>query len=252
MNIHLDILKRDSDGLDNLDRINDSYIDKAAVVDPSTIILPGTIIIGDVEIGKNNIIGPCAMIGTPAQHWDYYTKKIKSDKNIKIGDKNIIREFVTVHSPTQRDTLIGNNCFLMTQSHVSHDTILEDKVVLTNSVQIGGHSYIMEGATIGLNTCIHQYSTIGAYSMIGMSSTITKDVLPFLTYKNFKCYKINKVGLERNGFSDEEIQKISAYFNQQSKTDLESFFGDNEIILNVFNRFLKVRNSYRDIYDVSK
>ena len=207
-------------------------------------IFPGTIIVGKVKIGNNNIIGPYTTIGTPAQHIKFYNEGIENDDLcIKIGDGNIIREYTTIHSPTIRNTIIGNDCFLMSYAHVSHDTQIEDGVTLTNNTQIAGHSTIMKKATVGLNSSIHQYSVIGPYTMIGMGSIVTKDVPPFLQYKNFKCDKINRVGMIRNEFTEEDIKNVIEYY----LNDVEPPSKIKKIIEN-FNKIRIPNRNLADIY----
>jgi UDP-N-acetylglucosamine acyltransferase len=194
------------------------HIGNEVVIGRGNLILPGTIIVGKVFIGDNNIIGPYATIGTPAQHIKYYNEGIDSDNlAIRIGSGNIIREYVTVHAPTVRDTMIGDDCFIMSYSHVSHDTQVGDGVTLTNNAQIAGHTTIMRRATVGLNTSIHQYSSIGAFCMLGMGAIVSKDVPPFLTYTNFKCTKINSIGMMRNGFAAEDVESVRRYYTKNEE-----------------------------------
>lgn len=218
----------------------------SAQIGVSTKILSGCFIGDNVEIGKNNIIGPNVVIGTPPQHRDYYTAKRKLGK-IKIGDRNIIREFATIHAPMEGYTIIGNDCFIMSYAHVSHDTVIGDNVVLTNNVQIAGHSQIMESVIIGLSTAVHQYTTIGSYSMVGMGSIVTKDIPPFLVYRNFKCYKVNVIGLERNGFSTDEIQQIVDIYKGVSFVDCSS----SRQIRDILNEYDILRNHERNVVEVS-
>ena len=208
------------------------------------LILPGTNIVGKVKIGNNNIIGPYTTIGTPPQHIYYYQKGIDdSGISIKIGNENILREYTTIHAPTLRDTIIGNRCFLMAYTHVSHDTQLGNDVFLTNNTQIAGHTTIMDSAVVGLNTAIHQYSVIGSFAMIGMGSIITKDIPPFLTYKNYECYKINKIGMLRNGFTEEHIKYVYNYYTNDETPDKK--------ILDVINEFKNNRDPNRNIVKIS-
>lgn len=218
----------------------------SAQIGASTKILSECFIGNNVEIGEDNIIGPNVVIGTPPQHRDYYTTKGKLGK-IKIGDRNIIREFATIHAPMHESTIIKNNCFIMAYAHVSHDSVIKDNVVLTNNVQIAGHSHIMKSVTIGLGTMIHQYSTIGSYSMVGMGSIVTKDIPPFLVYRNFKCYKVNIVGLERNGFSTDETQQIVDIYKGVPFIDCSP----SRRIRDILNKFDIVRDHKRKIVEVS-
>lgn len=213
-------------------------------------ILEGTIIGDGVTIGQDNIIGPHAVIGTPPQHWDYY-RTGKSAGVIKIGDGNVIREFTTIHSSFDKETIVGNKCFIMESAHIGHDTILEDNITLSCSVKIGGHSYIMEGANLGLSALVHQHSTVGAYAMVGMGAIVTKDIIPFVVYRNFECSKVNVVGMERAGFEKEEILEVDKWFREykplmQLDSIRENYF-ESERLNNIIKRFLNKRNESRRI-----
>jgi UDP-N-acetylglucosamine acyltransferase len=107
----------------------------------------------------------------------------------------------------------------MAYNHISHDTVLFDSVILSNCTQIGGHTQILQGVNIGLNTTIHQKSTVGTFSMIGMGSVISRDIPPFLTAMGIpaKPIKLNEFGLRRNGFMDEEISLIREIYKEQGK-----------------------------------
>jgi len=183
-------------------------------------ILRGTVIEGDVTIGNDNVIGPMAVIGTPPQHRQFYDEKHKTGSNkIIIGDRNVIREFTTIHEGLLGLTRLGNHCFMMAYSHVSHDSQVFDDAVLANCSELGGHSRIGEGVYLGLNTAVHQFSTVGAYSITGMGSVVTHDIPPFLVYKNFACYKLNLVGLQRAGFSETEIETIRGIYSEIDSFD---------------------------------
>jgi UDP-N-acetylglucosamine acyltransferase len=228
-----------------------TVIDKTVTMGTNNVILPGTQIYGNVSIGSNNIIGPHSVIGTPPQHRSHYDKGNRKTKGgIVICNNNVIREFTTVHAPMEKFTYIGNNCFLMAYSHVSHDTRLMDRVTMTNCVELAGHSLIQDGATIGLNSAVHQYTTIGAYSMIGMGSIITKDIPPFLLYTNFECNKVNEIGLSRNGFSPNDIAKINLFF-EKNENDFNPRTVDraplSKKVKGILIKFLAERNSSREI-----
>ncbi len=204
-----------------------------------TPVIPPCYIVGNVVIGEDCIIGPFASIGSPPEHWEYYKKKSSRNGKIIIGDNTIIREFTTINAPMEKLTAVGSNCFLMRGSHVSHDTILCDDVTLSCGVKIGGHSFIDEGATLGLNSCVHQYSTIGTVSMIGMGGIITKDIPPFLVYKNYSCYKVNRVGMLRHNFTETDINEVEKYYR-----------GGSSKVTSYIRRFNEIRNPRRKICPV--
>jgi UDP-N-acetylglucosamine acyltransferase len=134
---------------------------------------------------------------------------------VTIGNNNIFREYVTVNRGTFRETQVDNNIIMLRGSHLGHDVIVEDKVTLSCNVLIGGESYIMEGVNCGLGAVIHQYSILGAYSMIGMGGIVTKSssILPGEIYVGnpVKHLKRNKIGLERNNI---DIKRLTNYTEQ--------------------------------------
>jgi UDP-N-acetylglucosamine acyltransferase len=228
------------------------YVAESVKLGYGNRILRGTVIEGDVTIGNDNVIGPMAVIGTPPQHRQFYDEGHKPGSNkIIIGDRNVIREFTTIHEGLLGITRIGNHCFMMAYSHVSHDTQVFDNAVLANCSELGGHSRVHEGVYLGLNTAVHQYSTIGAYSITGMGSIVTHDIPPFLVYKNFSCYKLNLVGLQRAGFSETEIETIRRlYSNIDSFDDVRASVMElkgNDRIKRCLLDFFENRNSKRKI-----
>jgi UDP-N-acetylglucosamine acyltransferase len=179
------------------------------------VIGPYAVVIGKVLIGDGNWIGPNAIIGTPSQMRGYpHPTSWDGDEcevGIEIGNGNIVREFVTIHTGTTQITRIENGCYFMTQAHVPHDAQIENDVTLSNSVQIGGHTVVQNGANIGLGSVVHQRTVIGAKAMIGMGSVITKDVLPYgLVYgAPARLRGGNLVGMDRSGISTEFAQLIA-------------------------------------------
>ena len=168
-----------------------------------------------LKIGKNNVIGPYSVIGTDAQH----TSDVSNGK-IYIGSNNIIREFTTIHLPTKlkKKTIIGNNCNLMTMSHIAHDCIIEDDVVFSNNVTLGGNTYVMKKSQLGFNTIIHQNQVIGSFVMIGMGTIVTRKikVLPGFVYfgNSAKRIKKNTIGFKKKDISELEIINETKRFNK--------------------------------------
>ena len=166
-----------------------------------------------VKIGKGNIIGPNVIIGTEAQH-----PYEKSDGKIVIGNRNVFREFTTIHLPTKikKVTMVGDNCYFMTLSHIAHDCIVEDSVIFSNNVTLGGNTYVMKKSQLGFNVTVHQNQVIGSYSMIGMSSVITKKIKikpGFIFAGNpVKKIAINKIGMKRKNVSKNDLKKEEKRF----------------------------------------
>ncbi|OUU13680.1 MAG: hypothetical protein CBB97_25730 [Candidatus Endolissoclinum sp. TMED37] len=168
-----------------------------------------------VIIGKGNVIGPYSCIGTePPNILE------NSDGLINIGNQNLICEYVTIHLPTKKEfgTLIGDNNILMSSCHVGHDCIIGDDNVLCNNSAIAGHSRIMRGVTLALNSSIHQFKIIGSWSMIGMNSCANKSILvePGNIFFGVPSQNMGKniVGLRRHKITKDKLSKENEYFNQ--------------------------------------
>ena len=178
-------------------------IHPTAIIGENTLIGNNTKIMAGVYIGPNVIIGdnctiyPYAIIGTNAQYKD---KIYECNKKIIIKDNVVIREFTTIHHPSSgKKTEVGNNCYLMTSSHVAHDCILSNDVTLCNNVALGGHTTIGKFTTIGLNTSVHQRSKIGDYCMIGANSFFKGHSPDGITWigSRAKPIKVNYHALEK-------------------------------------------------------
>lgn len=161
-------------------------------------------------IGNNNRFEAYCSIGTPPEHRDHFTD---SPFNVIIGDNNIIREFVTINAGTVRNTILGNDIVMLRNSHIGHDSIIEDKANLSCNVLIGGHSHIMEGANLGLGAMCHQFLVIGAYAMIGMGGIVVKSsvIQPGEIHVGnpVKFLKENKIGLQRNNIDSNKLLELT-------------------------------------------
>jgi UDP-N-acetylglucosamine acyltransferase len=200
----------------------------------SNWIHPTAIIEDGVSIGKDNYIGPYCIIkkgttignnnrfeshvviGSNAEHRDYF--KSGSNYSVVIGDNNIFREYITINAGTFRNTQVFDNIVMLRGSHLGHDCIVEDSVTLSCNVLIGGETHIMIGVNMGLGAICHQYSVLGSYSMIGMNSTVTKQsqIKPGEIHIGNPCrfLKLNKIGLERAHIDGEQLLiEEDRYFN---------------------------------------
>ncbi len=167
-----------------------------------------TFVRGPLTLGSNNELGPFAALGRDPQH----RGKGPGAGTIVVGNGNVIREYVTVHQPTEELTLIGDNCYIMAQSHLNHDTIIEDDATVSSGCQLGGHVRLMRGANLGLSCSVHQFTVIGAGAMVGMGSVVIKDVPPHTMAVDGAARKVNRVGLERAGKTAEEIAEVLRYY----------------------------------------
>ncbi|MDW7972354.1 MAG: acyl-ACP--UDP-N-acetylglucosamine O-acyltransferase [Thermodesulfovibrio sp.] len=161
---------------------------------------------GITEIGENCIIYPFTTIGFPPQDIKYKGEPT----GVKIGNNNIIREYVTIHRASVSGdgwTEIGDGNFIMAYVHIAHDCKIGNHVIMANLATLAGHVEVEDFAFIGGLVAVHQFTRIGAYAMIGGFSGVGQDVPPFTMASGprAKLYGLNLVGLKRRGFSDETI-----------------------------------------------
>lgn len=184
------------------------------------IIGPYTVILGHVELGDDNWIGPHVAIGTPPEtRGGAHPAAWNGDStagSIRIGDRNVIREFTTVQQGWADITIVGSDCYLMTKCHVPHDGQLGDRVTVSCSVMIGGHTVVGSGANLGLGTVVHQKLVIGEGAMVGMGSVVTRNIPPYaLAYGNPAVVRgANRLGLERAEFEASSVQAIDSAYRQ--------------------------------------
>lgn len=188
-------------------RIKKNYVHKTAIIDWKNLI-----------IGIDNFIGPYVVIGGNAQH-----PRKRSNGKIYIGNNNVFNEYVNIHRPTnkKKKTIIGNNNYIMNSSTIDHDCYIENNVVMSSNVILGGGVRVMNGAQLGIKTIVHQNQIIGSFSMIGMGSIITKkkNIFPgYIFYgKPVKKIKLNKIALKRYKISNKDLKKETIRFKELIK-----------------------------------
>jgi UDP-N-acetylglucosamine acyltransferase len=165
---------------------------------------------GPTKIGASNTFFPFCAIGMAPQDTSYKGEPTR----LEIGHHNEIRECVTISRGTVKGgglTRVGNHTLIMAYAHVGHDSVIGDHCMLVNGATLGGHVTVEEWAVVGALCPVHQFVRIGAHAYVGGGTTITQDVLPFSmtsAARDTHAYGMNKVGLERRGFSKERIRKI--------------------------------------------
>ncbi len=193
----------------------DVQIGPYCVIGPHVVLEDGVhlmshvVVEGHTTIGAHTVVHPFASLGLSPQHLNYKGEATK----LIIGHHNVIREHATMHVGTAQGrtvTRVGNHCFFMVGSHVAHDCVIEDHVILVNAVALGGHVHIGEYAIVGGLSGVHQYVRIGKHAMIGGVTGVEKDVIPYaLAMGNrAKLTGLNLVGLKRRGFSREDIRSL--------------------------------------------
>jgi UDP-N-acetylglucosamine acyltransferase len=207
-------------------------------IHPTAIIDPSAKIGSDVEIGPYTIIGPECVIGDNCRigpsvaihRWtelgegcriwhgaslggDPQDLKFKGGRTkVIIGKNTVIRECATINLSTDEGdiTKVGDNCFIMAYSHIAHECTVGNGVIMANSATLAGHVEVEDFAIIGGLTPVHQFARVGCYCMIGGSSAVQKDVLPYTkAFGNpLSMYGLNSIGLSRRGFNQEQRDAI--------------------------------------------
>jgi len=163
---------------------------------------------GWTSIGEDCKVFTGAILGSQCQDL-----KFRGERSyLKLGKKNTIREYVTMNRATgdEQVTLVGDSNLVMAYAHVAHNCIIGNHNIIANSVAMAGHVHVMDHANIGGLNAIHQYVRIGSYAMIGGHSRIPKDIPPYIMCAGspLRIVGINKVGLERKGFKEDQIKII--------------------------------------------
>jgi len=193
----------------------DTYVGPFCIIREGVRIKKGTklisniVIEGNAEIGENCIIYPFTSIGLPPQDLKYKGE----ETGIKIGDNNIIREYITIHRASVGGdgvTTIGDNNFLMAYVHIAHDCKIGKCVTMANVATLAGHVVVEDYAVIGGLVAIHQFTRIGAYSMVGGFSGVGQDIPPYMIASGAraKLFGLNTIGLKRYGFSDSIVNEL--------------------------------------------
>jgi UDP-N-acetylglucosamine acyltransferase len=188
-----------------------SVIEGNIKIGADCVIRAGAYIYGNVTMGKGNQVFTGAVLGEVPQHLKYNGEPT----GLEIGDGNIFREQVTIHRGTTHSmvTRIGNNNFIMANSHVAHDCVVGNRCILTNGALIGGHTILEDNVVLSGNSAVHQFIRVGRLAMLSGCSTTTKDVPPFITQQEINnVVGINVVGMRRAGLSNEQIGAVREAF----------------------------------------
>ena len=205
-----------------------AIVDQSAKIPESCSVGPYCVIAGGVELGENcrvdshvvlggpmkigseNQIFSFAVIGGEPQDITYKGEPTR----LEIGDRNMIREYVTINRGTLKGggtTRVGNDTLIMAYTHIGHDSVIGDHAMLINGATLAGHVTVEEWAVVGALCPVHQFVRIGAHAYVGGGTTITQDVLPYSmtsAERDTHAFMLNKVGLQRRGFSVERIRKL--------------------------------------------
>jgi len=189
-----------------------------------TRLMANVYVEGPISIGEDNIFYPYSTVGVAPQDLKYKGERAET----RIGSRNRIREFVTIHRGTEGGglvTRIGDDNLLMAYVHVAHDVQVGNNTVLSHGATLGGHVLVEDWAIVGAYTGVHQFCRIGRHAFIGGYSVVTQDVLPYSTSvseREIHVFGANRTGLERRGFTGERIETLQKAFRLLSRAGLNT------------------------------
>ena len=189
-----------------------------------TRVMANVVMEGPLEIGEDNIFYPYSTVGLAPQDLKYHGER----SSTRIGHRNRIREFVTIHRGTEGGgmvTSIGDDNLLMAYVHIAHDVKVGSHTVLANAVTFAGHVIVEDWAVIGASSGVHQFCRVGRHAIVGGYSVITRDVLPFsntVTEREAKVFGSNSIGLKRRGFTPETIDALHKAFRLLTHSGLNT------------------------------
>lgn len=233
-----------------------AIVDPAAKLSENVTVGPYAIIEGDVEIGEGSIIGPHACIYNGARvgknvqifqsaaisNVSQDLKYAGEEAFFYVGDNTVVREFVTLHKGTVETgfSKVGSNCLIMAYAHIAHDCVVGNNCIIANSVQIAGHVNVDDWVIIGGSALVHQFSTVGEYSMIQGGAHVSRDVPPYVLAGNipFRYSGLNSIGLKRRGFSDEDISIIKEAYKVLFFSGLNTSDAKKRLIADFENEYV--------------
>src|SRR4051794_27373363 len=179
---------------------------------------------GPTVIGDDNVFYPYSTVGVASQDLKYQGERAET----RVGHRNKIREFVTIHRGTKGGgllTAIGSDNLLMAYVHIAHDANVGDHAILVNGVTLAGHVTIGDWAELSAFTGVHQFYRIGRHAFIGPHTVVTQDILPYsltVSERDVKVFGANRVGLERRGFGKDEIEALQTSFRLLTRAGLNT------------------------------
>ena len=189
-------------------------------IDEEVILQSHVHVLGKTKIGKRNKIYSFASIGNEPQDLKYNGE----DTKLEIGEGNKIREYVTINTGTIGGgglTKVGNNCLFMVSAHIAHDCFVGSNVILANNVPLGGHAHIDDGAIIGGNSAVQQFTRVGKSAMIGGMCGVVRDIIPYgIAHGNRSVLQgLNLIGLRRKNIPNKEIMILSDAYKEIFKNE---------------------------------
>lgn len=199
-----------------------SVIGEHVVIGAGTVVGPHVVIEGCTEIGRDNRIFQFASVGAPPQDLKFRG----GETRLRLGDRNTVREFVTLHCGTEDgggETTIGNDNLFLAYSHVAHDCHVANRVILSNGATLAGHVRVDDFAILSGLCAVHQFTRIGSHVMVAGGSMVAQDVAPYTMVQGdrAKTVGLNLVGLKRRGFSEETLRIIKKAYRLVFRSGLK-------------------------------
>jgi UDP-N-acetylglucosamine acyltransferase len=189
-----------------------AYLGGTAVIGDGTIVHHHATVEGNTTLGRQCEVFPYAAVGTRTHDLKFQG----GNPGLRIGDHNIFREYVTVHFATKDGdyTVMGNSNVILAYSHVAHDCVIGNHLVMSSQAALAGHVVLGDHINIGWGAGVHQFCRVGSYAMLGGLSKVVQDVAPFFIADGNPAVirSINKVGLERGGFTPEQIERVKQIY----------------------------------------
>lgn len=188
------------------------------------VLHPHAVVNGPARLGRENVFHPFCSMGGDPQDMKYGGERTE----LVAGDGNIFREYVTVNRGTVQGggvTRLGSHNLFMAYVHIAHDCHIGNHTIFANAATLGGHVTVEDHATVGAFCPVHQYCRIGRYSYVGAATVITQDVPPFskvVAQRETRCYGVNTIGLERQGFDKERIRTIEQAYRVLLRSKLNT------------------------------
>src|SRR5438477_5186659 len=196
---------------DNVEVAANAVIEGDVKIAADCVIRPGAYLFGPLTMGRGNTVFTGAILGDSPQHLKYNNEPT----SLEIGDGNVFREFVTIHRGTtnRMKTVIGNNNYLMVNSHIGHDCVVGNRIIMANGALVAGHCVIEDSVFLSGNSAVHQFCRVGRLALLSGCSITTKDTPPFVMQQGQdNVVGMNLVGMRRAGMKPAEINGIRQAF----------------------------------------
>lgn len=195
-----------------------AFIGPGVELGVDVVVGPFAVVLGPARIGDRVRVGPGAHVGGPPEiaterQNDPWMGDLDHHE-VVIGADTVLRDHVVIHHGSVRPTVIGERCWIFSHAYIAHDVVVGDGVTLSAGVALGGHVTVRRDANLGLNVSVHQRRSIGALTMVGMGTPVTRDIPPFATAYGVppRVHGVNRFGMARAGVEEQDIAAVERLF----------------------------------------